>query len=232
MRILIVEDEYSLADLIRDCLKKEKYIADIASNGEEGLYQIENVNYDLIILDLMLPEMSGIELLKRIREEENFVPVLILTAKSELDDKVLGLELGADDYMTKPFEMRELIARIRALVRRNTKTEDNKLSFQDLVLDTKTLQLYSKTSEESITLGSKEYLLMEYLLMNAKQIVSKEQISNRIWGVENTVEYNNVEVYISFLRKKLAFLQSEVTIRTVRQRGYCLQEVEEHDTEL
>lgn len=233
MRILIVEDEYSLADMIGDCLKKENYYIDISLNGEEGLYRAENVIYDLIILDVMLPGIDGIKMVKLLRESGNSVPVLMLTAKTELDDKVLGLETGADDYMTKPFEMRELIARVRALVRRNTKIDSDTLSFLDLTLDAKTLKLSCTSNGDSIVLGSKEYLLMEYLMLNARQIISKEQISNRIWGCDNTVEYNNVEVYISFLRKKLTFMKSNASIKTIRQRGYCLQEDgNNHDTEI
>lgn len=223
MRILIVEDEYSLADMIRECIEKEKYIVDIALNGEEGLYKAETEIYDVIILDVMIPKLNGFEILKKIREENNSVPVLMLTAKSELDDKIYGLDAGADDYMTKPFEMKELLARIRALVRRNMNLELESLCYKDLKLEQNQSKLYCITSKQEITLGSKEYLLMEYLLMNANRIISKEQISNKIWGYENDVEYNNVEVYISFLRKKINFLKANVKIKAVRGMGYCLE---------
>lgn len=224
MRILIVEDEYSLADMIREYLIKEKYLVDIALNGEDGLYKAETEIYDILILDVMLPKISGFEVLKRIRDKNIEVSVLMLTAKAELDDKIFGLDSGADDYMTKPFEMKELLARIRVLIRRHMKAEDESLSFEDLKLEPNQLRLYCATSNEEVMLGSKEYLLMEYLILNANRLVSKEQISNKIWGYESNVEYNNVEVYISFLRKKISFLQSKVRIKTVRGMGYCLEE--------
>lgn len=222
MRILIVEDEYSLADMIRECLEKEKYIVDIALDGEEALYKVEVEIYDMLILDVMLPKFNGFEVLKKIRGENNAVYVLMLTAKSELDDKIYGLDSGADDYMTKPFEMKELLARIRVLVRRNMNLDSENLCYKDLKLESNQFKLYCSTSEQEIVLGNKEYLLMEYLILNTNRIISKEQISNKIWGYENDVEYNNVEVYISFLRKKICFLKSKVRIKTVRGSGYCL----------
>lgn len=223
MRILIVEDEYRLADMIRECLEKEKYIVDIAVNGEDGLYKASSEIYDILILDVMLPKLSGFEILKKIRDENNAVSVLMLTAKSELDDKIYGLDSGADDYMTKPFEMKELLARIRVLVRRNVNLESENLCYNDLKLEPSQFKLYCSDSNQEIMLGSKEYLLMEYLILNSNRIISKEQISNKIWGYENDVEYNNVEVYISFLRKKINFLMSKVKIKTVRGIGYCLE---------
>ncbi len=223
MRILIVEDEYSLADMIRECLEKEKYIVDIALNGEEGLYKARTEIYDILILDVMLPRLGGFEVLKKIREENNALYVLMLTAKSELEDKIYGLDSGADDYMTKPFEMKELLARIRVLVRRNMNLDSESLCYKDLKLEQDQSKMYCIGSEQEIALGSKEYLLMEYLILNANRIISKEQISNKIWGYENDVEYNNVEVYISFLRKKIYFLKSKVRIKTVRGIGYCLE---------
>lgn len=223
MRILIVEDEYSLADMIRESLIKENYIVDIALDGEEGLYKAGAEIYDLLILDVMLPKRNGFEVLKKIREKNNPVPVLMLTAKSQLDDKVYGLDSGADDYMTKPFEMKELLARARVLIRRNTKLEEDNLSYKDLKLEPNQQKLFCITTNQDIMLGSKEYLLMEYLIVNANRILSKEQISNKIWGYENNVEYNNTEVYISFLRKKINFINSKVKIKTVRGTGYCLE---------
>lgn len=227
MRILVVEDEYSLADMIRECLEKEKYIVDIAFDGEEGLYKASLKIYDLLILDVMIPKLSGFEILKKIRKENKEIPVLMLTAKAELDDKIYGLDAGADDYMTKPFELKELLARIRALVRRNMNLNSESLIYKGLKLDPNQFKLYCTTSKEEITLGSKEYLLMEYLILNSNRIISKEQISNKIWGYESDVEYNNVEVYISFLRKKINFLKSKVKIKTVRGIGYSLEIAEE-----
>ncbi|MGL6199798.1 MAG: response regulator transcription factor [Lachnospiraceae bacterium] len=226
MRILIVEDEYSLADMIGESLEKEKYIADIALDGEEGFYKFSAEIYDLIILDVMLPKMNGYELLKTIRETNHEVPVLMLTAKSELEEKIFGLDAGADDYMTKPFAIKELLARVRALMRRSMKMPEATPAYADLKLVPTQVKLCCTSSGQEITLGSKEYLLMEYLILNASHILSKEQISNKVWGYETSLEYNNTEVYISFLRKKLQFLQSKVCIRTVRGTGYCLEESE------
>lgn len=223
MRILIVEDEYSLADMLRESLVNEKYIVDIALNGEEGLYKAETEIYDLLILDVMLPKLNGFDILKRIRENKSTVTVLMLTAKTELNDKVFGLDIGADDYMTKPFEIQELLARVRALIRRQMKLDEEMIGYKDLQLESNQLKLYCSTTKMDVLLGSKEYLLMEYLIMNANRIVSKEQISNKIWGYENNVEYNNAEVYVSFLRKKISFLKSKVRIKTVRGLGYCLE---------
>lgn len=224
MRILIIEDEYSLADMLRDCLEKEKYVVDISLNGEDGFYKAETEIYDLIILDILLPKINGFEVLKRIRKKNHELSVLILTAKAELDDKLNGFELGADDYMTKPFEMKELLARVRVLLKRKSGFEEKKISYSDLILNPDQLKLCSTISNKEILLGNKEYLLMEYLMLNANCILSKEQISNKIWGYENNVEYNNAEVYVSFLRKKLLFLESQVKINTVRGIGYSLGE--------
>lgn len=225
MRILIIEDEYSLADMIRECLKKEKYIVDIALDGEEGLYKISSEIYDIVILDVMLPKISGFDVLKKIRENKKELTVMMLTAKSDLDDKIYGLDSGAEDYMTKPFEMKELLARLRVLARRNVKIEaSNCICYKDLKLDTSQFKLCCIKSGQEIMLGSKEYSLIEYLMLNSNRIVSKEQISNKIWGYDNDVEYNNVEVYISFLRKKINFLLSDVKIKTVRGIGYSLEE--------
>jgi DNA-binding response OmpR family regulator len=224
MRILIVEDEFSLADMLQECLKKENYQVDIALDGEEGLYKAETEIYDILILDVMLPKLNGFELLKKIREKNNQLSVLMLTAKSELEEKLQGLDSGADDYMTKPFEMKELLARIRALMRRKIKAQEKNLVYHDLRLDPGQLKLCCTASGLEITLGGKEYQLMEYLMLNAGRILSKEQISTRIWGYENSVEYNNTEVYISFLRKKINFLNSGVKIKVVRGIGYSLTE--------
>lgn len=224
MRILIVEDEYSLADMLRDCLEKENYVVDISLNGEDGVYKAETEIYDLLILDVFLPKLDGFEVLKRIRRSSIDLPVLILTAKSELEDKLNGFDLGADDYMTKPFEVKELLARVRVLLKRNAGFEEKNLCYKDLRLEPDSFCLYCTTSKQELLLGNKEYLLMEYLILNANRILSKEQISNKVWGYENSVEYNNTEVYISFLRKKLLFLKSEVKIKTVRGIGYSLSE--------
>lgn len=227
MKILIIEDEYSLADMIRECLEEEHHAAFISMDGEEGLYQIQSGIYDLVILDLMLPGIDGFQILKEMKKQKISVPVLILSARSELDSKLRGFELGVEDYLTKPFEMRELLARISVLLRRSMNSEDKQLSYLDLCLDKDVQKLANSVSGEEIGLGQKEYQLMEYFFLNPGRILSKEQITDRIWGLEHDVEYNNAEVYISFLRKKMLYLQSKARIRTIRNTGYILEKQEE-----
>lgn len=202
MRILVVEDEYSLADAMGEALKRENYMVDISYEGNGGLDMALSGIYDIIILDLMLPNLNGLEILKYIREEKISSYVMILTAKGELDDKVKGLDYGADDYMTKPFHIRELLARIRAVSRRNGDIDDYTLSFADLKLNLKTCDILNTNNSQSMTLSGKEFALMEFLFRNKNQVVNREQIAERIWGYDNDSQYNNVEVYVSFLRKK------------------------------
>lgn len=185
MRLLIVEDEYRLADMVRDWLIKENNDVDIATDGVEGYHMAMLGIYDVIILDVMLPEMNGFEILQKIRQAHNPARVLMLTAKSDLDHKIHGLDIGADDYMTKPFEIRELLARVRALMRRNHNSESmESLSIGDLQLDVREHELFCEKSGHRIKLTEKEYLLMEYMILNRNQVLTKEQISNRIWGHE------------------------------------------------
>ncbi len=224
MKILIIEDEYSLADAISETLKKENFTTCIITNGEEGENEALTNIYDLILLDVMLPNKNGFDILKTLRNEEIKTPVIMLTAKSEMSDKLNGLENGADDYITKPFHIRELIARIKAVLRRNTNTKDtNILTYSDLKLDLSTGKMSSKDIE--IPINGKELNLLEILLLNQKQIVDREMLANKIWGVNSEAEYNNVEVYISFLRKKLKLLKSKVKIKAVRGIGYTMEEV-------
>jgi DNA-binding response OmpR family regulator len=183
---------------------------------------IESNVYDLIVLDVMLPGKSGFEIAKQARKEDIKTPILMLTAKSELDDKVTGLDSGADDYLTKPFMTKELLARLRALSRRNINSSDGTLSFGDISLDTNTSTLYCKTNGQSVRLREKEYKVIEYLIANQGQILSREQLAVKIWGYDSEAEYNNVEVYLSFTRKKLAFIGSAVEIKAVRGLGYEL----------
>lgn len=223
MKVLIIEDEYRLADLIRDFLEKESHQVEICTDGEAGYFLAVSEIYDAIILDVMLPNMDGFSILKALRKENKEVPVLFLTAKSDIDSKVFGLDLGADDYLTKPFEMRELSARLRLITRRRRSlTEDSEgfLSFGDLNLNKREHSLSCKRNGKEMPLSDKEYRLLEYLILNANQILSKEQISIRVWGYDSEVEYNSAEVYISFLRKKIAFLESQVEIITIRGVGY------------
>ena len=224
MRILIIEDEYSLADVLRETFKKENYLSDIATDGEEGLNQALTNIYDLIILDVMLPKLNGFDVLKQIRSAKIMTPILMLTAKSELTDKLEGFDMGADDYLTKPFNTKELLARIKALTRRKGEITLEKTIFGDLELDSKTCTITCLTNQKSIKLGLKEYLLLEYLIANQNIAVTKEQIVEKIWGFDGyDLEYNNAEVYISFLRKKINFVESKVRIKAIRNVGYIIE---------
>lgn len=228
MRILIIEDEFKLADVIATTLKKEKYLVDVCNDGEDGLYSALSGAYNLIILDVMLPGMNGFDILKEIRKENIDTKVIMLTAKSELDDKLNGLTSGADDYMTKPFHIEELIARVNVQLRKN----DNKniistLEFDDLILNLKNSTIESKNTGESIAVGLKEFQLLEYLMQNKDIIISKDQIYDKIWGLDNELESNNLEVYLSFIRKKFKVIGTHVNIKAVRGLGYKLEVLDE-----
>lgn len=222
MRILLVEDEKRMAQALCEILRLEEYEVDHYANGIEGLAAVESGAYDMVILDVMLPGMNGYEIVKRARRKGVTVPVLMLTAKSELDDKVMGLDSGADDYLTKPFMSRELLARLRALKRRTLGITDGILSFADITLNTNTLVLSCETNGQSVRLSEKEYRILEYLIANSGQILTREQLAVKIWGIESDAEYNNVEVYMSFTRKKLAFIEAKTAIKAVRGIGYEL----------
>lgn len=222
MKILIIEDEYSLADAIAETLKKEKFTVTIKTDGEEGEDEALTNIYDLILLDVMLPHKDGFEILNTLKNEKIETPVIMLTAKSEMSDKLNGLENGADDYITKPFHMRELIARVKIILRRKTNLEDtNVLEFEDLKLDLKNGKMSS--GENEIQISGKELDLLEVLLINKNQTINREKLADKIWGYDSDTEYNNVEVYISFLRKKLKLLKSKVRIKAVRGIGYKLE---------
>ena len=223
MKILIIEDEYSLADAIAETLQKENYTTKIVTNGEDGEDEALTGIYDLILLDVMLPKKDGFEILKNLKAEKINTPIIMITAKSELVDKLKGLENGVDDYITKPFHMREVIARIKIVLKRNSNIEDdNILEYSDLKLDLSTGKMSSNGSE--ISINGKELELLEILLLNKNQIISKEALINKIWGYDSNAEYNYVEVYASFLRKKLKLLKSKVKIKAVRGMGYKLEE--------
>ncbi len=222
MRILIVEDEKSLVSIIKDKLTKEKYIVDSSYDGEEGLYNALMNIYDLIILDVMLPKIDGFEILKRIREEKINSKVIMLTAKSEIADKLEGLTNGADDYITKPFHLEELVARINIQLRKDY-VKEKVISFGDIKLNVASSKLICIKTNEEIDMICKEFLLLEYLMNNKGAIVSKDQIIDKIWGIDNEVESNNVEAYISFIRKKLKAIGSGVNIKAVRGLGYRLE---------
>lgn len=223
MNILIIEDEYSLADAIAEMLKKEKFNVTIKTNGEDGENEALTGDYDLILLDVMLPIKNGFEILVNIRKSEIKTPIIMLTAKSEINDKLNGLENGADDYITKPFSTRELMARVKIILKRTNNLEDiGILKFGDLTLDIKNAKL--KCNENEIQINGKELDLLEQLIINKNQVSIRENLAQRIWGYESEAEYNNVEVYVTFLRRKLNLLQSKVKIKAVRGIGYKLEE--------
>ena len=223
MNILIIEDEYSLADAIAETLKKEKFHINIQTNGEDGENEALTGNYDLILLDIMLPQKNGFEILTSLRKAKIKTPIIMLTAKAEISDKLDGLENGADDYITKPFSTRELVARIKIILKRVNNIEDTSiLKFGDLTLDMKNAKVKCKDNE--IQISGKELDLLEQLLINKNQVSIRENLAHRIWGYESDAEYNNVEVYITFLRRKLNLLQSRVKIKAVRGIGYKLEE--------
>lgn len=224
MRLLLAEDEKELSKALCAVFKHNNYSIDAVYNGQDALDYGLCENYDGIILDLMMPEMNGLDVLKKLRENSVATPVLILTAKSELDDKITGLDAGADDYLTKPFAMGELLARLRALTRRKSEFSPNVLSFGNLTLNRETFELC--VGEETVRLGNKEFQMMEMLLSNAGRLISTEQFMEHIWGYETEAEINVVWVYISYLRKKLTALKADIEIKAVRGVGYTLEEKE------
>lgn len=222
MRLLLVEDEKRMAQALCELLRLEKYEVDHYADGIEGLEAAESDAYDIIILDIMLPGMNGFKIAREVRKKGIRTPILMLTAKAQLDDKVTGLDSGADDYLTKPFMTKELLARLRALSRRNMDTPDGRLTYGDIALDTSTFMLSCVTNGQSVRLSEKEYRILEYLIVNRRQILTREQLAVKIWGVESDAEYNNVEVYMSFTRRKLAFVEARTEIKAVRGIGYEL----------
>ena len=226
MRILLVEDEHSLADLVADRLKKERYVVDVSYDGEDGLYNALTGIYDLILLDVMLPKKDGFEILREIRAEGITSKVIMLTARGELDDKLKGFSEGANEYVPKPFHIDELIARVSAQLR-TEKTVKDSLEMGNTLLDFKAPAIVNKETGESIKINNKEFQLLEYFMMNPNQVLSKEQIFDRIWGMDNDSISNNLEAYISFVRKKLKALDSDVTVKAVRNMGYKIEKIED-----
>ncbi len=223
MRILLIEDEEGLSQALTEIFKKNRINIDAALNGREGLRQAQSHAYDLIILDIMLPEVDGITILKTLRESHNNVPVILLTARDEISDKITGLDAGADDYLTKPFSTDELLARVRALTRRKGELKDNSITFGELTLNKKNCELQAANGE-AIKLSLKEYQILDLLFDNPHQVITKEQLIDKIWGGDSNAEYNNVEVYISFIRKKIENLKVNIRIRTARGIGYSLED--------
>lgn len=226
MNILVVEDERNLADAICHILEEADFHAEAAYDGKAGLAYAESGMYDAMVLDVMLPGIDGMELVRSLRRENNPLPVLMLTARTETADKVAGLDSGADDYMTKPFEPIELVARVRAITRRQGEVVIDKAHFGDLVLDLSTHEL--STENSSVHLSQKEFEVMQILMSSNGRVVSKQDLLTRVWGTEGEALENSVEAYISFLRKKLTHLQSRVQITTLRMLGYRLEEIETH----
>ncbi len=222
MRILIVEDDVRLAGTLADMISEAGDMADIAYDGETGLDNALSGIYDALVLDVMLPKMDGFELLLHLREKDERTPVLMLTAKSELDDRVRGLDLGADYYLTKPFENAEFLACLRAVLRRQGDMTPEQIRFGDLTLTPQAGEL--RKGERALSLNAKELELMRLLMLNSNQILPKETLLMKVWGYDTEASDNNVEAYISFLRKKLTLLGSKVTISVVRRVGYRLEE--------
>lgn len=222
MRVLLVEDEKRMSEALCEILRLEKYEVDHCADGESGLFAAQSGIYDLIVLDVMLPKIDGFQIATQTRQAGIRTPILMLTAKAEIDDKIQGLDSGADDYLTKPFSTKELLARLRALARRATNSLDGTLTFGDISLDVNTCTLNCNSSGQSIRLSEKEFRILEYLIVNQGQILTREQLALKIWGYDNDSEYNNVEVYMSFTRKKLSFVKAKTEIKALRGIGYEL----------
>lgn len=224
MRILVVEDEYKIADIISSRLKEEKYTVDTSLDGEEGLYNALTGIYDLILLDVMLPKVDGFEILKKIKEEQIPSKVIMLTAKGMLEDKLHGFDIGVDDYITKPFHIEELAARVNVQLRKQDIVNNKDiLEYGDLKLNIRTTKLTCKSTNETIDIICKEFLILEYLMKNSGQVISKDTLYDKVWGLDSEIESNNLEAYISFIRKKLKAISSKTTIKAIRGLGYKLE---------
>ena len=223
MRILLAEDERPLSRAIAKILEKNNYSVDTVYNGEEALVYLASGNYDCLILDIMMPIMDGLTMLKRLRSEGNHIPVLILSAKTEIEDKVSGLDSGANYYLTKPFDIRELLAAIRAITR-GTEAVSSKITYGNITLDRARFEMYSEKG--NFRLANKEFQLMELMMSNPRTLISTERFMEKIWGYDTDTEINVVWVYISYLRKKLLSLEANIQIRATRNAGYSLEIVE------
>ena len=223
MRILIIEDEYNLADAIASMLRSNKYNVEIKTDGEEGLDEALTNVYDLIILDVMLPHMNGFEILKELRNEKIDSKILMLTAKSTIDDKMEGFNNGADDYLTKPFHMQELMARVNVQLRKNKVNVNDNMKLGDIVLNIKSMELSNINANNKVKIIGKEFQLLELLMNNSNQVISKEQLFVKIWGYDTDCDINTLEAYISFIRKKLKLVKSNIKIKAIRNMGYVLE---------
>lgn len=223
MRLLLAEDEKALAKALKAILERSNYSVDAVYDGEAALEYMAAGNYDGIILDIMMPKKDGLTVLKEIRKKGSKIPVLLLTAKGEVDDKVEGLDAGANDYLTKPFHAKELLARLRAMTRVQMESEDSQLKVGNVTLDRATFEL--TTPKGSIRLANKEYQMMEFLMSNPGHLISSERFFEKIWGYDSEAELNVVWVYLSNLRKKLSSLDADIQIRATRNAGYSLEEM-------
>lgn len=223
MRLLLAEDEKALSKALTAILERNNYSVDAVYDGQAALEYLETGNYDGVILDIMMPKVDGITVLKEIRSRGNLIPVILLTAKSEVDDKVAGLDAGANDYLAKPFHSKELLARIRAMTRTQTAQASSKLQAGNVTLDRATFELSTPTG--SLRLANKEFQMMEMLMSNPSHLISSERFMEKIWGYDSEAEINVVWVYISYLRKKLSFLHADIQIKATRNAGYSLEEI-------
>ena len=224
MRLLLAEDEKALSKALTAILERNHYSVDAVYDGEEALAYLQSDNYDAFIFDIILPKKYGIEVLKELRKAQNNIPVLLLTAKAEIDDKVLGLDAGANDYLTKPFHTRELLARIRAMTRVNTSQMNSLMQMGNITLNQATLELSSNYG--SVRLANKEFQMMEMLMSNPHNLIPTERFMEKIWGYDSEAELNVVWVYISYLRKKLLALHANIQIKATRNAGYSLEEIQ------
>lgn len=224
MRILLIEDEKPLSAAICKVLRQENYLVDPVYTGTDGLEYILSGVYDGVILDVMLPGMDGFTLLQTLRKKKISTPVLMLTARGGLEDRLTGLQSGADYYLPKPFDFRELLACLNAITRRSPTLQIQELSFGDIILNQDSSVLSCTKTGQSVKLGTKEYQLMELFLRNPKQLLPRETIIERVWGFEDEAEYNNLSVYLSFLRRKMSFVGTKTEIKALRGRGYRLEE--------
>ena len=223
MKILIIEDEYNLADAISSMLKTKKYTVEIRTDGEEGLDEALTDIYDLIILDVMLPHKNGFEILKELKEEKINSKILMLTAKNTIDDKMIGFNNGADDYLTKPFHMEELLARVNVQLRKNNSSDTDILELGDISLNIKSMELFNKYANHKVKIIGKEFQLLELLMNNANIVMEKEQLFVKIWGYDTECDINTLEAYISFIRKKLKLVKSKLNLKAIRNVGYVLE---------
>lgn len=221
MKVLVIDDEIKLADALGELFRRNKFVADVVYDGENGLFAATTGDYDVVVLDVMMPDMDGFEVVRRMREKKVSVPVLMLTARDEVSNRVKGLDCGADDYLTKPFASEELLARVRALTRRQSEMVYDEMSFADVSLNP--LNYTLSCGAKSVALGAKEYEIMRLFLSNPTQVIGKETIISKVWGLDSDITENNVEAYISFLRKKLFFIGSTLNIATKRMLGYFLE---------